>query len=89
MLVVWLQIFIAKNSKTKSATQVFMNIHAGFCYQSKEKVLSSNTLRRMQMLTRKDKIENLIDDDLEKSSPDETDNDSNDETEFNNNESNK
>ena len=69
--------------------QVFINNNARFCYQSKEKVLSSNTLRRMQMLTRKDKIENLIDDDLEKSSPDETDNDSNDETEFNNNESNK
>ena len=34
------------------------------------------------------KIENLIDDDLEKSSSDESDNDSNNETEFDNDESN-
>ena len=42
-----------------------------FCYQSKEKVLA----RKYEQ--EKIKIENLIDDDLEKSSSDESNNDSN------------
>ena len=56
--------------------QVFINNNARFCYQSKEKVLSSNTFERMKIPTKKDKngkpywwrfkiLENLIvDDDL-------------------------
>ena len=36
------------------------------CYQSKEKVLSSSTFRRMQIGTKKIKMNKLIDDDLEK-----------------------
>ena len=52
---------------------MFINNKTRFCYQSKEKVLSSNTLGRMQIYEQeKIKIENLIDDDLEKSSPDES-----------------
>ena len=61
-----------------------INNNARFCYQSKEKVLLSNTFGRMRIWTRKDK--NFID--LEKSSSDESDNDSNDETELDNDESN-
>ena len=48
MVVVWIQIFKAKNAKIKSTMQVFINNNARFCYQSKEKVLSSNTFGRMQ-----------------------------------------
>ena len=44
-----------KNAKRKSTMQVFINNNARFCYQSKEKVLSSNTFRRMKILARKDK----------------------------------
>ena len=55
-----------------------------FCYQNKEKVLSSNTFERMQIWTRKDKNGKS----LKKSFSNESDNDSNDETEFDNDESN-
>ena len=34
---------------------LLINNNARFCYQSKEKVLSSNTFRRMKILARKDK----------------------------------
>ena len=44
-----------KNSKRKSPMQMFINNNARFCYQSKEKVLSSNTFRRMKILARKGK----------------------------------
>ena len=64
--------------------QVFINNTAGSCYQSKEKALSSNTLGRMQIWTRKSKMENLIDDDLEKNDTDESDSDSNDENDESN-----
>ena len=59
--------------------QVFINNNARFCCQSKEKVLSSNDFGRMQIRTRKVKMENLIDDNLEKSSSDEYDSESDDE----------
>ena len=35
--------------------QVFVNNNARFCYQSKEKVLSSNIFGRMQIWNKKDK----------------------------------
>ena len=35
--------------------QVFTNNNARFCYQSKEKVLSSSIFGRMQITTKKDK----------------------------------
>ena len=38
-----------KNTKRKRAMQVFINNNARFCYQSKEKILPSNTLHRMQI----------------------------------------
>ena len=65
--------------------QVFGNNNARFCYRSKEKVLSLNTFGRMQIWIRKNKMENLINDDLEKS---ESDSDSIDGTESDNYESN-
>ena len=55
--------------------QVFFNNNARLCYQSKEKVLSSNTLGRMQIWTNKDKNRKPYWCDLEKSSSDESDND--------------
>ena len=55
--------------------------NARFCNWSKWKILSSNTLERMQIWNRKTKMENLINDDLEpRSSDDETENDSNSES---------
>ena len=38
-----------KNAKRKSTIQVFINNNVRFCYQSKEKVLSSNTFGRVQI----------------------------------------
>ena len=38
-----------KNAKTKSPMQLFTNNTARFCYQSKEKVLSSNALGKVQI----------------------------------------
>ena len=35
--------------------QFYINNNAGFCYQSKEKVLSSNIFGRMQIWNKKDK----------------------------------
>ena len=55
MLVVYYRFSEQKTPKRKSTMQVFINYNAGFCYQSKEKVVSSNTLGRMQIYTRKDK----------------------------------
>ena len=43
-----------KNAKRKSTKQIFIN-NARFCCQSKEKVLSSNTIGIMQIWTKKDK----------------------------------
>ena len=44
-----------KNTKRKRTMQVFINNNVRFCYQSKEKVLSSNAFGRMQIWTIKDK----------------------------------
>ena len=48
MVIVLLQIFEEKNVKRKCTIEVFINHNSRFCYQSKGKVLSSNTLGRMQ-----------------------------------------
>ena len=55
MVIVWLQIFRIKKCQKKKTMQVLINNNARFCYQIKEKVLSSNTLRKMQTWTRKGK----------------------------------
>ena len=84
-MVEWMEIFMTKNGKRKSIMQAFVYNNARFCYQSKVKVLSAKTFRRMQIWTKKDKNGNLTEDDFKKSSSVEsaskTDNDSNDETE--------
>ena len=64
--------FQEKNAKRKCTIQVFTDNNARFCYQSKEKVSSSNTFGRVQIWTKKIKMVNLIDDNLEKSSSDES-----------------
>ena len=60
--------------------QVFIINNAGFCYQNKEKLLSSKTFGRMQISIRKDKNEKSDWCDLEKSLSDESDNCTNDES---------
>ena len=55
--------------------------NARFCCQSDQKVLSSNTLQRIETWYKKSKTENFINDDLDPSSSnDETDSDSDNET---------
>ena len=49
-MIVLLQIFIIKNAKRKNAMHMFINNNARFCYQSKEKVLSSNIFGRMYLI---------------------------------------
>ena len=66
MVVVWIHIFKVKEYQKKRIMQDLINDNAIFCYQSKEKVLSSNTFGKMQVWTKKIKMENFIDDDLEK-----------------------
>ena len=73
-----------KNTERKCTIQVFINNNDRFCYQSKEKASFSNTLEECKYEPKKIKMENLINEDLKKSSSDESDNDSNDEIEFDN-----
>ena len=40
---------MTKNGKRKSIMQAFVYNNARFCYQSKVKVLSAKTFRRMQI----------------------------------------
>ena len=56
--------------------------------KAKKKYYPQTLLEECKYEQEKTKMENLIDDDLEKISFDESDNDSNDKTEFGNNESN-
>ena len=44
-----------KMPKRKGTMQVLINNNARFCYQSKEKMLSSNAFGKMKIWTRKDK----------------------------------
>ena len=64
--------------------QVFINNNARFCFKSKEKYYPQTLLEECKYESKKIKVENLIDDDLEKSSSDESDSesdtDSNDKT---------
>ena len=59
-MVLWLQIFRAKNAKR--TMQVFINSNERFCYQNKEKVLSSTLLEECKYEQEKIKMENFIDD---------------------------
>ena len=65
--------FIDNNARFKSKKKCFPQTLSEECKYEQEKI----------------KMENLIDDDLEKGLSDESDNDSNDEKEFDNDESNK
>ena len=62
--------------------QLLINNNARFCYQSKEKVYLQALLEEFKYEQKKTKIENLIDDEWQKSLSDsEADNDYNDKTE--------
>ena len=50
--------------------QVFINNNARFCYPRKKKYYSQTLLEELKYEQEKIKMENLIDDDLEKSSSD-------------------
>ena len=65
--------------------QVFINNNVRFCCQSKEKFYPQTLLEECKYKPKKIKMENLIDNDLEKSSSDESDNEDDiDETESDN-----
>ena len=53
--------------------QVFINNNARFCYQSKEKYCPQTLLEECKNEQENIKMENFIDDDLEKSLSDESD----------------
>ena len=57
--------------------QVFIDNNVGFCVKLKKKYYPQTLLEECKYEPKKIKMENLIDDDLEKSSSDGSDNDSN------------
>ena len=77
-----------KNAKRKSTMQEFINNNVRFFIKAKKKYYPQTLLEECKYEQEKIKMENLIDDDLEKSLSDESDNDFNYETESDN-ESNK
>ena len=82
MVVVCLQIFkVEKCLKKKHHASVYNN-NARFCYQSKEKYYPQTLLEECKYEQENIKMEDLIDDDLEKSESEESDSDSNNETEY-------
>ena len=64
-----------KDAKRKSTMQVFINNNATFCYPRKKKYYSQTLLEELKYEQEKIKMENLSDDDLEKSKSDVSDND--------------
>ena len=60
-------------TKRKSTMQMFINNNARFCYQSKKKYYPQTPLEECKYEPQNIKMENLNDDDLEKSSSDESD----------------
>ena len=87
MLVVWLQIFRAKKMpKEKAPCKCLSILMLDSVIKSKKKYYSQILLEECKYEQKNIKMENLNDDDLEKSLSDESDIDSYDETEFDNNE---
>ena len=82
VVVMWIQVFKAKNGKRKSFMQVFINNNARFCCQRKKKFFPHTFLEAWKYEPKKIKMESHINNELEKCSSDESDNDSNDEKEF-------
>ena len=77
-----------KMPKEKTPFKRFSIIMLDYVVKAKKKYYPQTLLEEWRYEQEKIKMENLIDDDLEKSLSDESDNDSNDETEFDNDESN-
>ena len=87
MLVVWLQIFRAKKMpKEKAPCKCLSILMLDSVIKSKKKYYSQILLEECKYEQKNIKMENVNDDDLEKSLSDESDIDSYDETEFDNNE---
>ena len=75
--------------KEKTPCKCLSIIMLDFVIKAKKKYYPQTLLEECKYEQEKIKMENLIDDDLEKSLSDEPDNDSNDEAEFDNDESDK
>ena len=62
-----------KNAKRKISMQVFINNNARFCYRSKKKYYLQTLLEECKYEQKRIKMENLMDDNWEKSESDESD----------------
>ena len=78
-----------KMPKEKAPCKCLSIIMLDSVIKAKKKYYPQTLLEECKYEQEKIKMENLIDDDLEKSLPDESDNNSNDEREFDNDKSNK
>ena len=78
-----------KMPKEKAPCKCLSIIMLDSVIKAKKKYYPQKLLEECKYEQEKIKLENLIDDDLEKSLPDESDNNSNDEREFDNDKSNK
>ena len=88
-MVLWLQIFRAKKiPKEKAPCKCLSIIMLDSVIKAKKKYYPQTFWEEFKYEQEKIQMENVIDNDLEKSSSDESDNDSNDKTEFDNDESN-
>ena len=76
-------------SKEKALCKCLLIVMLDYVIKAKKKDYPQELLEECKYEQEKIKMENLIDDDLEKGLSDESDNDSNDEKEFDNDESNK
>ena len=76
MLVVWLQIFRAKNAKRKKTCKCLSIMMLDSVIKAKKKYYPQTLLEECKYEQEKIKMENLIDDDLEKSLSDESDSES-------------
>ena len=76
MMVVWLQIFKAKKSLKKKAPCTILDS----VIKANKKYYPQTLLKECKYEQETTKVENLIDDDLDKSESDDSDSDSNDET---------
>ena len=88
MVIVLLQVFMKKMPKENVPCKCLPIKILNSVIKTKKKYYPETLLGECKYELKKIKMENLINDDLEKSSCDHSDNDSNDETESDNDESN-
>ena len=80
MMVVWLEIFRAKNCQEKAPCKCLSIIMLDSVIKAKKKYYPQTLLEECKYEQEKIKMENLIDDDLEKSLSDESGSESDDES---------